>query len=79
MKKLLEAFDGHKTELGLVLAALPDIANQVIALLNTIAPVFVGLHMDGPASAIAHASGLILAGVGAIHRVAKIVLPLIKA
>lgn len=78
MKKLLAALDGHKTELGLALAALPDIANQVVGLLASLSSLFVGLHMDGPAAHLAHASGLLLAGVGALHRVSKVVTDLLK-
>lgn len=78
VKRILEAFDGHKTQLGIVLAMLPDIANQLVTLLASLTGLFTGLHMDGAAANLAHASGLILAGVGAVHKVIKIVLPLLK-
>ena len=78
MKKLLAVLDGHKLQLGLVLAALPDIGNQDLAILASLSSLFAGLHMDGAASHLTHASGLILAGIGAIHRVSKIVMEFLK-
>ena len=78
VKKLLTALDGHKTELGLVLTALPDIVNQFVGLLTTVTGLASGLHMDGLAAHLTHASGLLLAGAGGIHRVTKIVMELLK-
>lgn len=78
VKKLLEALDGQKAVLGLLIASLPDIANQIAVLLSTIAPVLTGLQMDDAAAYVIKASGLILAGIGGLHKIIKLLAPLLK-
>lgn len=78
VKRILKALDGHKTELGLVVAAAPDIANQLVELLQALIPVFSALHMDGPVAYITRACGLILAGVGGIGRAWKVLDAILK-
>ena len=78
VKKLLAALDGRKTVIGLVLLALPDICIQISKLLAMFAPVFAGLEMADWSARMAKWSGAILAAAGGIHKLAKILLPLLK-
>jgi len=78
MKRLLAALDGQKAVLGLVLLALPDICIQISQLLALIAPVFQGLQMADWSARMATWSGAVLAAAGAIHKVSKVILPILK-
>lgn len=78
MKKILAALDGSKTVLGLLLVALPEIVNHLVAFLTSLSPIFAALHWDGAVAGVATFTGAVLAFAGGIHKLLKIVQPLLK-
>lgn len=73
MKKILVALDGHKTQIGLVLLALPDILNSLALFLSTLLPLFTDLHVASAVVIITKLVGGITTLVGATDKLRKIV------
>lgn len=72
MKKLFEVLDGHKTQIGLVLTALPDVLNNLAAAASSLLPVLQGAHMEGTAAAVLHFTGGVAVVIGFVHKLQKI-------
>ena len=73
VKKLLAAFDTHKTQLGLVLLMLPDILQAFSGALGSLLPLLTDLEMSGATAVTVKLIGALGVAVGATHKVRKIV------
>ena len=72
MTKLLQALDGYKTVIGLVVMRLPDILDSLAAAIGLFVPFFNDLHMAVAAVAVTKFVGALVVVVGILHRAQKV-------